>query len=196
VAIRAGELWGFADGVLDLEDHDPVHDMRVASRRLRAVLEIYAPCFPAADLQDVLADVKALADALGERRDPDVELEALDAFAASAGAAAQPGLDEYRRRLAERQRAANETLAAALQAAQDEELAARLQALARTADPEAVVDGPDAVEAVADGPIDAAAGAVEPVAEALPVADELPVEEALAGDAATSDPFPSQEPAS
>ena len=57
--------------------------MRVASRRLRAVLEIYEPCFPRKALHDVLADVKALADALGERRDPDVHL------AAARGAAAR-----------------------------------------------------------------------------------------------------------
>ena len=35
-----------ADGVLDTSDIERVHDMRVATRRLRAVLEVYAPCFP------------------------------------------------------------------------------------------------------------------------------------------------------
>ena len=38
-----------ADGVLDTEDIERVHDMRVASRRLRAVLEIFAACFPEAE---------------------------------------------------------------------------------------------------------------------------------------------------
>ena len=51
--------------------------MRVATRRLRAVLEIYAPCFPRDEFSVVLRDVKALADALGARRDPDVQLAAL-----------------------------------------------------------------------------------------------------------------------
>src|SRR3954468_2269425 len=77
VAVRAEELFEHATGVLDTEDIERVHDMRVASRRLRAVLEIFAPCFEPARLKDVLRDVKALADALGERRDPDVHLEAL-----------------------------------------------------------------------------------------------------------------------
>ena len=46
VAARAQELFEHADGVLDTSDIERVHDMRVATRRLRAVLEIYAPCFP------------------------------------------------------------------------------------------------------------------------------------------------------
>ena len=46
VAVRADELWEHADNVLDVGDIERVHDMRVATRRLRAVLEIFAPCFP------------------------------------------------------------------------------------------------------------------------------------------------------
>ena len=62
VRVRAQELWEQADGVLDTSDVERVHAMRVASRRLRAVLEIFAPCFPAAAYRDVLRDVKRLAD--------------------------------------------------------------------------------------------------------------------------------------
>src|SRR5215208_6702108 len=77
VAVRAGELWEHSDGVLDTSDIERVHDMRVATRRLRAVLEIFAACFPPKQHRKVLRDVKALADALGARRDPDVQLELL-----------------------------------------------------------------------------------------------------------------------
>ena len=65
IAVRAQELFDHAEGVLDTSDIERVHDMRVASRRLRAVLEIYEPCFPRKALRDVLRDVKAVADALG-----------------------------------------------------------------------------------------------------------------------------------
>ena len=37
------ELFEQAEGVLDTSDIERVHDMRVATRRLRAVLEIFAP---------------------------------------------------------------------------------------------------------------------------------------------------------
>ena len=55
VRVRARELFDHAENVLDTTDIERVHDMRVASRRLRAVLEIFAPCFPRAPFQSVLA---------------------------------------------------------------------------------------------------------------------------------------------
>ena len=51
--------------------------MRVATRRLRAALEIFEPCFPAKPYDQALGEVKRLADALGERRDRDVAIAAL-----------------------------------------------------------------------------------------------------------------------
>src|SRR5919197_4066677 len=81
VAVRAEELAGHSENVLDTRDIERVHDMRVASRRLRAVLEIFEPCFPRSEFGGVLRDVKQLADALGARRDPDVHIDALQAFA-------------------------------------------------------------------------------------------------------------------
>ena len=65
--------------VLDIGDIERVHDMRVATRRLRAALEVFEPCFPKKRLSAALSEVKALADALGERRDRDVTIAALDA---------------------------------------------------------------------------------------------------------------------
>ena len=75
VKVRAKEVFAHSDGVLDLDDVERVHDMRVATRRLRAALEIFEPCFPRKRHRKALKKVKALADALGERRDVDVEIE-------------------------------------------------------------------------------------------------------------------------
>ena len=80
VSVRAGELTENAQGVLDTGDIERVHDMRVATRRLRAALEIFEPCFPAEGYAQALGEVKRLADALGERRDRDVAIAALHAF--------------------------------------------------------------------------------------------------------------------
>src|SRR4051812_48909786 len=80
VRVRADELIGQADGVLDTSDIERVHDMRVTSRRLRAALEIFEPCFPRRPYRAVLADVKRLADALGARRDPDVHIAGMQAL--------------------------------------------------------------------------------------------------------------------
>src|SRR5262249_43220578 len=99
VAVRAEELFHHAKGVLDTKDIERVHDMRVASRRLRAVLEIYEPCFPRKALRSVLSDVKDLADALGERRDPDVQLSQLDEFASAVKPADRPGVEMFAERV-------------------------------------------------------------------------------------------------
>ena len=134
VEVRAEEVFEHAEGVLDTSDIERVHDMRVATRRLRAVLEIFAPCFPKGELAPVLDDVKALADALGERRDPDVQIAALSDFATAAPAAARPGVALLVSRLKARQERGNATLAAALETAREHELHARLHALAEAAE--------------------------------------------------------------
>jgi CHAD domain-containing protein len=114
VAVRAQELWEHSEGVLDTSDIERVHDMRVATRRLRAVLEIFAPCFPRDEHKAALREVKALADALGARRDPDVQLEALAEIEEGMGPEERPGLEAFAGRLRDEQRAGNEGLAAAL----------------------------------------------------------------------------------
>jgi CHAD domain-containing protein len=129
VRVRAQELWEHSVDVLDTSDIERVHDMRVATRRLRAVLEIYAPCFPRDEHKAVLKDVKALADALGARRDPDVQLEDLDGLASALTAADAPGLQFMRTRLEGEQRAGNAVLAEALEMAREHDLKGRLERL-------------------------------------------------------------------
>ena len=127
---RADELFDHAEGVLDTSDIERVHDMRVASRRLRAVLEIFEPCFPQGDFKTVLRDVKALADALGERRDPDVHIEDMEELENAFQVAFRPGLEALVERLRARQASGNDTLAAALDHVEECRLHERLHSLA------------------------------------------------------------------
>jgi CHAD domain-containing protein len=129
VAVRAGELWEHSEGVLDTSDIERVHAMRVATRRLRAVLEIFAPCFERDEHRTVLREVKALADALGARRDPDVQLAATDALEAAMGPEERAGLEVFASTLRDEQRAGNEILAAALRHAEESGLRERLERL-------------------------------------------------------------------
>jgi CHAD domain-containing protein len=134
VRVRADELFEQAEGVLDTSDIERVHDMRVASRRLRAVLEVFAPCFPRGPYRGVLRDVKMLADALGERRDPDVHLAAMERLAAELPPELQPGIEELAERQRERQAVGNEVLAPALEDIERTDLRGRLHALADAAE--------------------------------------------------------------
>ena len=111
VGVRVGELVDHASGVLDVADIERVHDMRVATRRLRAALEIFGPCFPRRELKAALRQVKQLADALGERRDRDVSIAGLLAIRASMAAPDRPGVDTLIASLRAEQAAANAALA-------------------------------------------------------------------------------------
>lgn len=134
VRIRADELFDHLDGVLDVEDIERVHDARVATRRLRAVLEIYAPCFPRAPFREALRDVKRLADALGARRDPDVHLAALEVLRAGLAPEDGPGVDLVADRFRGEQAEGNVTLAAALDEVREHRLRERLVMLADAAE--------------------------------------------------------------
>ena len=133
VEVRAAEVFGHMDGVLDTGDIERVHDMRVATRRLRAVLEVFARCFPKQEHKRLLREVKDLADALGERRDPDVALASLERFAAELGDEERPGVEGLADDFRAEQRKGNELLATALERVREARLEERLAELAGTA---------------------------------------------------------------
>ena len=130
VEVRAAEVFEHADGVLDTQEIDRVHDMRVATRRLRAALEVFAVCFPKRPHAAALAEIKALADALGRRRDPDVAIRALEEIASGVGRAERPGIAGLVEELRAEQQAGNDGLERALEVARENRLEERLQELA------------------------------------------------------------------
>lgn len=111
VATRAEELREQTRGVLDTADIERVHDMRVASRRLRAALEVFEPCFPRKPYRRVLREVKRLADGLGERRDRDVAIATLQGFNEQMPAPDRRGVQSLIARLRDEQAEANVRLA-------------------------------------------------------------------------------------
>ncbi|MGI8750467.1 MAG: CHAD domain-containing protein [Thermoleophilaceae bacterium] len=133
VSTRAGEVLEFADAALDLSDIEGVHAMRVATRRLRAALEVFAPCFPAKEHATLLDEVKVLADALGERRDPDVAIEELAQVAAALALPDRPGVAGLVAELRTEQEAAHRTVEAAVAHIREARLGQRLQTLAQEA---------------------------------------------------------------
>jgi CHAD domain-containing protein len=133
VAVRAEEVFEFGEGVLDTSDIERVHDMRVATRRLRAVMEIFAPCFPKAEHRQALKEVKGLADALGTRRDPDVAIAALEQTAQELAAADRPGVESLVGELREDQEKGNATVRGVLSEVERNGLRERLLALAEEA---------------------------------------------------------------
>jgi CHAD domain-containing protein len=133
VSMRAAELTESAQGVLDTADIERVHDMRVATRRLRAALEIFEPCFPAAAYREALGEVKRLADALGERRDRDVAIAVLRSFNEQMPLPDRRGISSLISHLTEEQELANLELAPLVEGSHLTGLGERLDLLAREA---------------------------------------------------------------
>ena len=133
VRVRAEEVFEHSAGVLDVSDIERVHAMRVATRRLRAVMEIFAPAYPRKQHREILKEVKALADALGERRDRDVAIESMTKIGLALTVTDRRGIDHLVAELRDEQSGANAALAAALQALEENDLRGRLRALAASA---------------------------------------------------------------
>lgn len=131
--VRCEELMGYSENVLDVSQIEGVHDMRVATRRLRAAIEVFWPCFPSEPRKRVLAEVKALADALGERRDRDVAIAVLGEFAESMPHPDRPGISSLVAELRTEQKTANDGLAASVSPAGLEHLRDELLELAKLA---------------------------------------------------------------
>ena len=62
------------DGVKTAQDIEHIHRMRVASRRLRAALPLFALCFPEKKYQQWMLEIQRITRALGEARDTDVQI--------------------------------------------------------------------------------------------------------------------------
>ena len=138
VETRAEEVFAQAEGVLDTGDIERVHDMRVATRRLRAAMEIFAKAFPKKEHRRALKDVKDLADTLGERRDPDVHVAELQRIAAQLTRGDAPGIRSLEDELRLQQAAGNEAVARRLREIEETGLRERLLGLttaARTGSP-------------------------------------------------------------
>jgi CHAD domain-containing protein len=65
------------DGVKKARDIEYVHRMRVSTRRLRAILEVFEDCLPSKRGADWQQKVKGITQALGASRDTDVQINSI-----------------------------------------------------------------------------------------------------------------------
>ena len=73
----AKEFEGVRQGAADIEY---IHRMRVATRRLRAALPLFADCLPQRKSKAWLDEIRKITSALGEARDADVQIEHLQEY--------------------------------------------------------------------------------------------------------------------
>ena len=94
ITTKSAEMWSYAPGTIAGEDIEQLHDMRVASRRLRAAVDICAPCYPRKAYARMRKAVAEVTDELGGVRDCDVLLDFLKAERKRVSAEERAGLDD------------------------------------------------------------------------------------------------------
>ena len=112
------------------EDPEELHDMRVASRRLRSAFQSFGDALPAREKR-FEPELKYFAAVLGEVRDLDVQLAQLDEWKAEASEEDCASLEELREVLLQRRRAARERMLAELDSRRYERLVDTLSRMLR-----------------------------------------------------------------
>ncbi len=92
---QLNELLRHLPGTYAGDDVEALHDMRVASRRLRAALSVFAQAYPARQFQPLENQVAKVTDALGAVRDADVLIEFMQSRREGASESARVGLDSF-----------------------------------------------------------------------------------------------------
>ncbi|MGK2955270.1 MAG: CHAD domain-containing protein [Solirubrobacterales bacterium] len=108
---RVDQIAGLSRGLLDVSDTESAERMWLATRRMRAALELFSPCFTKAGYRGGLQEVKALSRATGRRRDIDSVLETVGAVGEEMGPAEKEGIVRLSERLRRQQADANRALA-------------------------------------------------------------------------------------
>lgn len=96
---QLGEMMLNLEGTRQGDDIEALHDMRVASRRLRAALSVFTAAFPPKPFTAIEKEVAKTTDALGAVRDSDVQIEFMTAAIEAAPESEKVGLSAFRAHL-------------------------------------------------------------------------------------------------
>ena len=140
---RMKKMCALRDRALDWDDPDGVHDMRVASRRLRSALSDFKPYLRKGSIP--ASRLKAIAKSLGAVRDEQVVLAALDEFRSRADERVSKGIEaiaeEHRRELRQARSALQRVIKASAIAELRDDFQARLRTATKIPEVETVGEG-------------------------------------------------------
>lgn len=114
---RLSEMCALRRRALDWNNPEGVHAMRVASRRLRSSLRDFMPHTPKHRLSTSLRNIKKVADALGQVRDQDVAIQALEKIIIKAPPEATFGIQQLEQTRRNRQSEARKEFVSILERA-------------------------------------------------------------------------------
>jgi CHAD domain-containing protein len=130
IAEQRARMWSNLASAVDGRDPEGVHDMRVASRRLRACLKMFAPWIEADELERIAPGVRGATRALGRVRELDVLRLRLAELATHATPERALALEMIDVRIARRRRRARNRMMARFARIDLDRLESRVQRLA------------------------------------------------------------------
>jgi CHAD domain-containing protein len=119
IAARFETLWKTMPAAIAGDDIEGVHDVRVASRRLRAAMDVAVECFPSEWYRPLHTNAKEITRSLGAVRDLDVQIEALSFQRLNSPPEEWPGIDYLLMRLETEREDAREHMLAFLKEVDD-----------------------------------------------------------------------------
>src|SRR4051794_20556944 len=128
IAFNLPKMIAKEEGTLSGEDPEDLHDMRVATRRMRGAARIFGPYFDDNTILKLGRGLRDVAAALGDVRDLDVQLEQARAFKENLPTEQQPGFDRLLAAWEDEREAARNRLCDHLQSNAYGKLKQRLQA--------------------------------------------------------------------
>jgi CHAD domain-containing protein len=133
LSLRVDEIVGLSRGLLDVTDPEPVEQMWLALRRLRAALEVFRPCFSKAQYRNGREEVRQLVRPVGARRDVDNVITAFQVISAEMGHTESSGMRQVIDRLRQDQAETNRRLAQAIHGRRLQSFSFRIEELAEAA---------------------------------------------------------------
>jgi len=101
-----------AQNILKRDDIEDVHDLRVASRRIRSTLLAFADHLPKKQLKNWMKDTRAITKAYGKVRDLDVQLDLINQiYSETDDSKLQPGIRRIKLRLEQKRQTLQENTA-------------------------------------------------------------------------------------
>jgi len=112
---HAGKMFKLADEIRRGKGGEAIHDMRVAGRRLRAALNLFAYCFAKKNVDRWLEEIKGVIKSLAKARDMDVQiLEVRRFLKTQRNANTRAGMERLLWRLKQKRKKADEKLVKAV----------------------------------------------------------------------------------
>lgn len=127
IAERWAALWNALPAALERANPVGVHDMRVASRRVRAAMDLGVGCHPRHWYQPLRKTARSITRALADIQDREVALAAFTAARADATPDLIPGVDRLVIRVARERDAAHVVMTGALDRLMTRKLARELE---------------------------------------------------------------------